>query len=491
MQPILKFPLSSTCASLMAIFVLLSLTNSCSGVIHQIKYEKKCNYQMVRAYGMVGRKTPSAARMEMCPGIKQSCCLKKDQLMMYNQWIKLKEIDFIRNRYDHNETEYIKFLNLLGRADSMIAEIAKKKLSHRKISNCKEMAKRISKFEVPMIIPKIKNNLRAMRDFMLIAFEGFYCSICDQKNHPHIDTSKKTVTYCEGFCRTLVEKTLANMLFLHVDVVKYVNLVSKFMVSCDFKGDYSSDALIPKHLIFFEQAEDKHKLNDCRDNRNKPEWLAYCSPVCQHFSMVNMDLFFEPNIEKIEIYIPWIEEEISQKKSEHLKHPMFMEKVKRGAAAKKFKPFPKLRKLSENITEGVDKNNNERQLSTPGVDPKHDIMDVQIFKSKMTSKVDLTGYMINFAEDGVCQYNAGKNSVISNDMYNEVKTLMHLENLTKDNRSLLDKAKGLFGLNTLSAQEKAEINELAQSSGPRFLAGAGKWASLMIMISSIAIVWLK
>lgn len=489
MNSLLKFSLNAQGNLMWAFCMLIILFNwtTSLAISHQEKYKDKCNVDLVRAYGMVGRKTPNAARLEMCPGIRQSCCLKKDQLMMYNQWVNLKEDEFIENRYNHNKREYIKFLNLLVKADKVIEDI-QKKLDHRRISNCRELAKRINNFEVPLIVPKIKKNLDDMRDFMITAYKGFYCSICNHDNHPHIDTSKKTITYSEAFCRTTVEETLMPMLFLHVDIVKYVNMVSKFFVSCDFKGDYDVDALIPKKHIFFTHQEDVDKLSDCRNNRNKKEWMAYCSPYCQHFSAVNLDLFYEPNIEKVEEYIIWIEEQIHEKKTEHHKHPMFKE-------GKKGKKGKEQRILEEKMVkdDGKDKKD-ERKLddkkkkkAPPGMPPKHDILDVQVFKSKMTSKVDLTGYMINFAEDGVNLFSDGANAVITNDMYNEVKTLMHLTKMTKKSQGIIGGIVHLFGGNQLDSTEKKEINT-KNSGGMRFLKGTEIWSSIMSICMIILVM---
>jgi hypothetical protein len=454
-----------------------------------MEYVDKCNVELVRAYGMVGRNVPYASRMEMCPAIQQSCCLKKDQLMMYNQWVNLKENEFIKRRYNHNTMEYIKFLNILHKADKLIESI-EKKLSHRKISNCKELAKRIANYEIPQLVPIIRKNMNRMRDFMVTAFEGFYCSICDHDNHMHIDVKKKTVTYAEAFCRTIVEKTLPNLLFLHVDIVKYVNMVSKFMVSCDFKGDYESEALIPKKHIFFQHDEDAHKLNDCRDNRNKKEWMAYCAPVCSHFSMVNLDLFFEPNIEKIEAYIPWLEEQIHEKKSEHLKHPMFGKNGRILTAADK-KAAEKLEKEKAQKEKEArqrlkDSKNDKSKKKEPMIEYKRpDILDIHVFKAKMTSKVDLTGYTINFATEGLSPYEFGSNAVINQNTYNEVQTVMHLSRMTKKTSTIGGILTNALGLNPnqLTKEEKKEINKLNNGGMPRSLGSVSRLSVGMLIIA--------
>ena len=111
--------------------------------------------------------------------------------------------------------------------------------------------------------------------------------------------------------------------------------------------------------------------------------------------MVNLDLFFEPNIEKIEAYVPWLEEQIREKKSEHLKHPMFGEKGRILTAADKKAADKAEKEKAQKEKEAREKlkaSKNREKKKEPMIEYKRpDIMDIHVFKSKMTSKVDLTG----------------------------------------------------------------------------------------------------
>ena len=53
----------------------------------------------------------------------------------------------------------------------------------------------------------------------------------------------------------MIEHNLSLLLFFHVNFSKFANLISKFLLSCDFKGDYSADIPIPRELIFLEDEE--------------------------------------------------------------------------------------------------------------------------------------------------------------------------------------------------------------------------------------------
>lgn len=82
------------------------------------------------------------------------------------------------------------------------------------------------------------------------SYKGFYCSLCKQENHAFFNTEDKKIIYSEKFCRDIVEDSLSNLLFFHVDIVKYANLVSKFLLSCDNKGNFEADLEIPSDAIF-------------------------------------------------------------------------------------------------------------------------------------------------------------------------------------------------------------------------------------------------
>lgn len=80
-----------------------------------------------------------------------------------------------------------------------------------------------------------------MEDFFYNTYKGFYCTLCDYESHKFIDTENSKVTFSEKFCRDIIEHSLPTLMFFHVHLHKYANLVSKFMLSCDIKGDYSYD----------------------------------------------------------------------------------------------------------------------------------------------------------------------------------------------------------------------------------------------------------
>ena len=420
----------------------------------------KCNTDLVRAYGLTGRKIANSAHMEMCPSIRNSCCQKRDQLMIYNNWINLKEDDFIKNRFANNHSTYLDFLNNLSIVDQLAKKLIKK-LKHKRISNCKQLAKRITRFEIASIVPQILKNITRMKDFLQTSYKGFYCAICDIKNHRMIDTENKSITYCYGFCRQLIEMSLPFLIFFHSDIIKYINLISKFLVSCDFKGDYDSVALIPKRLIFFADKEEQSKLKQCRDHRNDKQWMTYCSDVCENFWITRINPYFEPKIHIIRDYNDWVAKEIEERKIQHLRHPLFLEK---GTGGSKSSQVQKIRDVTLfNVSDSESQGDRLLSSRRPQTKEDYELIAPHIFKSKISYKIPLGSFSTQFSQDGMCLYESGINSIFSDDRYNEVKMMMHLMNMKKP-WGFFHKVKNFFGIDELTAKERKEIESLPSSS---------------------------
>lgn len=154
------------------------------------------------------------------------------------------------------------------------------KLKHKKISNCKELAKRLVLFEIKELIPKIEENLKKLEEFLYESYKGFYCAICNYNNTPFFDKSNNKIIFSEKFCRDIVENTLPTLKFFTIDINKYSNLISKFLLSCDSKGDYLADVPVPTDYLFLADETDSELLEGCKNERNSSDWFLKCEGVC-------------------------------------------------------------------------------------------------------------------------------------------------------------------------------------------------------------------
>lgn len=92
---------------------------------------------------------------------------------------------------------------------------------------------------------------------------------------------ERVIQYSEKFCRDIITSSLSTLLFFYEDILKYTNLVSKFLLSCDKNGEFEADIPIPENVIFVKDDLIVHNLEDCRKNRNSASWIVHCAPVCE------------------------------------------------------------------------------------------------------------------------------------------------------------------------------------------------------------------
>lgn len=85
-----------------------------------------------------------------------------------------------------------------------------------------------------------------MKEFNKISYKGFYCAICDFDNQKFFNIERRKIDLSEKFCRDIVENSLPTLMLFHDDIIKLLNYVTRFLVSCDFRGEFNMDAIFPK-----------------------------------------------------------------------------------------------------------------------------------------------------------------------------------------------------------------------------------------------------
>lgn len=96
--------------------------------------------------------------------------------------------------------------------------------------------------------------------------------------------------------------------------------MSKFLLSCDFKGDYMADVPVPRKLIFIPDEIIQKDLIQCKNERNTQNWFTYCKPSCEKFKVSTFEEFFEPDLDKFEAFYQFIRESIQQISNEEAKY---------------------------------------------------------------------------------------------------------------------------------------------------------------------------
>lgn len=390
----------SRLGAILAIVLAIGMTSG-QGNGNDPDFKTTCFRGLVETYSMEGLDKPEQISLKMCGNVRKTCCQVKDQETMFTNWIHGKEEENIEEHYARNARVYQELITQLVEVQKYAAQV--KGVIVKKVSNCKLLAERILNFEVSQVEKKIIENLENLKKFFILSYKGFYCTICNHDNHRFFKKEANTVIFSEKFCRDIVEQTLPSLLTFHVDVIKLLNLVTKFVTSCDMKGEYNLESTFPKDLVFGQSKEVVNSLRACRDNRNKKEWFSYCKEVCMNFQLVKFPKYFEPNVEEINKYNVFLKKSNQDLALEKAMHPLL---AGGSGATPTPTPTPKAVRILE---ESKDKKPNDL-IYRPGLSPK----------------VQLDSWKKDFAPEGISPADEGEASSISESSFNTVKTELQL-----------------------------------------------------------------
>ena len=412
-----------------------------------------CNKDLLETYSLTGLDIPAVDKIEMCPSITRTCCLKQDQQIMFTNFIHGGEHQAVIDHYSKVTGAYYDLIEKLAE----VQEFAKNMKNNivKKIANCKLLAERILNYEVSQVQEQIRQNLAKVQELFETAAAGFYCTICNFDNHKYFDDNTKTIFFSEKFCRDIVERTLPSLLLFHVDIVKHANLVTKFVSSCDFTGTYNMDAVPPADFAFAIVNENMQDLQACRDNRNKREWFSYCKDICSQFQIVTFADYFQPNLALITGYTTYLTKTLGTLTQAQNSRPLF------GALSTpkgdKDEKEEKKRILEEGEGEEEEEEGGSGKIKL-------------VFKPGLSAKVDLVKWRSDFLPIGISYFDEGKNALINENTYNSVKTFLQILNSQNKNQGAnVNNAGGPTTSQAEAKKEKTSGRRLKKAAVPSIL----------------------
>lgn len=462
-----------------------------------------CDRKVQQALGMKGLRSPEKSKLDMCPTIDYTCCAVEDQLKIYEFWVKGNEEDNLEKRLNFHRDIYAELLNksidVYKRAKTVM-----ELLQDRSVSNCKVLARRIINFRIDAVAPLLKTSIDHYHAFLKDTYKGFYCSVCDADNTRFVNIRKSSFSYNEEFCREIVYNSLHVLLYLHAHFTKYLNLLSKFVTSCDYRGVYKRATISGKYL--FTTKGDHHRmLGSCHQYRNDVNWFDFCEPVCRQFSLTSFKDFFKPNTDKMRKYARWMGRELVKFKAAEAADELLKTDLERA------RKNAKKRRQVDDALDGFDNNtNNSRVLESGGKDcNKNDqqnektkseqsaesdgevddeetkkLKDQQlaeeqqkfedqladsmmikekadVFESVKQASIDFSDFKNIYALEGLNAYAYGKTSMINDNTYNSIKATVDLQN-KKQIGHMLNKQKKqikkLFKSNNISSEDDDDEN---------------------------------
>ena len=372
----------------------------------------QCDRNMLFALGFLGYQEPVRQKLDMCLDIDYTCCTEEDQLEIYNNWIMGNERDHLIKRMAATQNVYVDFLDALEKVYSH-AKKTSDILIFKKTSNCRIMSERIIKFQIKYISAKLKEAIASMHDFFLDTYTGFYCSICDGKYINFISVANKKFTLQKKVCKNMAEHVLQPLLYLNVHMTNLLNLIAKFLVSCDYKGRFKNS--IPEQQYKFKVSQNlKTKLLKCKTAIHGTTWFENCLDICKEFKVTEYSKFFEPNKKKFLRYTKFIYKRLDAIKKFSIYDVVEQDVNKLDLIIKKPRVLEEKKKPKKKRKKG--KSDSDEYLFKE--DP---FFDRSVYKSARESGIPFNFFTIEYKAKGIDLTEVGKTSTINVINYDNLK----------------------------------------------------------------------
>ena len=185
------------------------------------------------------------------------------------------------------------------------------------ISNCRMMADKIMENRISVQRVRVLEHARKAFKFLYLSRRGFYCSLCNQPYHEHIDIYSSSIVSSNQFCQSMVEHTLNFYLFKFEYFMKISRLYSLFLITCDFKGRYNKSKFVAYQSKFYKNPEVLKGLEQCKNKIADPHGFKYCQDYCSNFNPARYSDALEGDIDRMKGYAAYLENHMEVKQIQY------------------------------------------------------------------------------------------------------------------------------------------------------------------------------
>jgi hypothetical protein len=158
---------------------------------------------------------------------------------------------------------------------------------------CEYGLKRLTNYPIQDLNDYLENMKPTMRQIIGMK-KTFYCSLCDQKMQDNINTQARTITFTQGFCKTLVTEFQDYIKLHNVIFVKYFDAILQY-ARCF--TTLASENVFPKKSLLKEKMMRIKYINRCFKHANDPNFMDYCFYLCDQYSYTSLSGFFDGDID--------------------------------------------------------------------------------------------------------------------------------------------------------------------------------------------------
>lgn len=257
---------------------------------HEARPASTCNDELIHSYRLFPRKDISSDQVNyICPFLKSAddCCEKNSQNMIQILWGRISKPRLERELTYHLsaiETIINGMKNIMGLfEESELPEHAEYS------AECLDSVNQMKLLKEDSFV----DNLEYVYNYIKLGFErlyklkkGFYCNLCDRRNHEYINVFDKQIVVSNQFCESLSTDFKDIVYFLNFQMIKQFQTIRNFTL-CYREKNY----LLVKDVYKFKFDKAQMKtINDCM-------FSNLCSEFCKQYSMSSLPEFFIGNRE--------------------------------------------------------------------------------------------------------------------------------------------------------------------------------------------------
>ena len=158
---------------------------------------------------------------------------------------------------------------------------------------CEHSLKKLKNYPVQDLYDYLENMKPTMRQ-MIGMKKTFYCSLCDQPKQFNINTQARTITFSQGFCKTLVTEFQDYIKLHNLIFVKYFDALLQY-ARCF--TTLASESVFPMKSLLKEKMMRIKYINRCFTHSDDPNFMDYCFYLCDQFSYTSLSGFFDGDIQ--------------------------------------------------------------------------------------------------------------------------------------------------------------------------------------------------
>lgn len=388
-----------------------------------------CDSKLLESYDIAGSFQVLPYQNRLCPMARHNCCSYKAQLDIYKKWVVTGERKKIIEIYREFKNAYKNIFDAFVKIEEL-AEVVYENTADYAKSNCNKIADTIMQFKASALKEQVVNSAKKFFTFIYKSRRGFYCALCDQRNHKFFNLRAEELTINKGFCSGFVENTMNYSLFRFVHFMKISRLYAEFLTKCNLEGRYFPHKYLKHSIKFFRRNEIMMEVNDCKKGLKSEEAFRFCSGYCTRFNPVKYDKYFEGELDKLFSYektLNSMTEEAHRKYEESQQEPALdinNPHPNGRILTEKKKKKSNVKKQDEDVNE-ISKFNEE--FKTALVRPitykfeedltiKHIInFDESILVPGLEKTYDIMKFKFNMNRRGINFYNYGRSASITRD----------------------------------------------------------------------------